>query len=106
MKYKNYEAKIEFDNKANIFHGEVLNINDTVTFQGSSVNELEKEFKKSVKYYLDLCKRNKVEPQKPFSGKFVLRISPEIHQKIFIAAQKAKKSLNSFAGEVLTKALL
>lgn len=56
MKYKNYQAKVEFDEDAKIFHGEVINSNDVITFQGVSLMELEKEFKNSVDYYLDFSK--------------------------------------------------
>jgi predicted HicB family RNase H-like nuclease len=81
MNYKGYIAKVEFDDEAMIFHGEVIGIRDVVTFQGKSVKEIEKAFHDSVDDYLDLCKDRGEELDKPFSGKFVVKISPDIHRK-------------------------
>ena len=94
MNYKGYTAKVEFDDEAMIFHGEVIGIRDVVTFQGRSVEEIKKAFNGSVDDYLDFCKERGEEPDKPFSGKFVVRISPEIHRKVYIAAKKAGQSIN------------
>lgn len=53
MKYKGYIAKVEYDSDAKLFHGEVIGLKDTITFQGTNPEELEREFKKSVDVYLD-----------------------------------------------------
>ncbi len=71
MEYKKYLAKVAFDQDADIFHGEIINIKDVVTFQGQSVKELKKAFKDSVEDYLEFCAELKQEPDKPFSGNFV-----------------------------------
>lgn len=55
MTYKNYIAHVEFDDEAEIFHGEVINTRDVITFQGKSVKELEKEFVNSIEDYLEFC---------------------------------------------------
>lgn len=104
MKYKGYVATITFDDEANIFHGEVANIRDVVTFQGKSVQQLQKAFKDSIEDYLAFCKERGESPDKPFSGNFPLRASPEDHRVFFLAASKEKKSLNSWAVENLRKA--
>jgi len=101
MKYKNYIAIAEFDDEANIFHGEVINIRDVITFQGTSVKELRKTFKDSVEDYLAFCAKRGEEPEKPFSGQFVLRLNPEQHRQIVIAAKREGKSLNTWAKEHL-----
>ena len=62
MIYKNYVAHIEFDDEAKIFHGEVINTRDVITFQGSTVKELKKAFKDSVDDYLEFCKERNEEP--------------------------------------------
>ncbi len=54
MKYKNYEATVKFDEETEIFHGEVINTRDVITFQGTSVEELKKTFEDSVEDYLEL----------------------------------------------------
>jgi len=102
MEYKGYVAKVEFDDEANIFHGEVVNIRDVVTFQGRSVDELRLAFEESVDDYLAFCAERGEEPEKPFSGRFVVRLSPEQHRQISLAAKRAGKSLNAWVIERLT----
>ncbi|MGD0232559.1 MAG: toxin-antitoxin system HicB family antitoxin [Syntrophorhabdales bacterium] len=102
MTYKGYSAKVEFDDEAMIFHGEVIGIRDVVTFQGKTVNELIKAFHDSVDDYLDMCKSRGEEPKKPFSGKFVVRVSPEVHRQIYVAAKKTGQSINAWLNETLS----
>ena len=73
MHYKGYEAVIEFDEEADIFHGEVINLRDVITFQGSSAMELKQAFANSIEDYLAFCAERGEEPDKPFSGQFVVR---------------------------------
>ena len=101
MTYKGYTAHIEFDEEAGFFHGEVIDTKDVITFQGSSVKELNKTFKNSVDDYLEFCKSRGEEPDKPFSGKFVLRLPKSLHRKIYIKAIKNGQSLNNFITESL-----
>ncbi len=103
MSYKGYSAKVEFDDEAMIFHGEVTGIRDVVTFQGKTVNELKKAFHDSVDDYLDMCKSRGEEPEKPFSGKFVVRVSPDVHRKIYMAAKRAGQSINAWLNVTLQK---
>jgi predicted HicB family RNase H-like nuclease len=103
MKYKNYTGHVEYDSDAKIFHGDVLGIKDVVTFQGRTVEEIEQAFKDSIDDYLDLCRERGEEPDKPFSGKFNLRISPELHAKLSIAAQIEGESLNHYISKMLEK---
>ncbi|MEA5515882.1 type II toxin-antitoxin system HicB family antitoxin [Nodularia sp. UHCC 0506] len=101
MKYKGYEAIVEFDDEAEIFHGEIVNIRDVVTFQGDNVKDLKQAFEDSIEDYLDFCRERGEEPEKPFSGKFVVRIKPELHKEISIKARKEGKSLNSLVENAL-----
>ena len=103
MEYKNYQAVIEFDEEAKLFHGEVINTNDMITFQGTSVEELEQSFHDSVDDYLAWCEKLGQEPEKPLSGKFVIRIDPELHRQLSIKAKVNKKSINSLVIEALEK---
>jgi predicted HicB family RNase H-like nuclease len=77
MTSRNYIAHVEFDDEAEIFHGEVMNTRDAITFQGKSVKELKKEFINSIEDYLEFCAEHSENPDKPFSGKFNLRLDPE-----------------------------
>ena len=104
MQYKGYIAQVEFDDEANIFHGGVINIRDTITFQGESVVELKKAFKESVEDYLEFCSKRGEEPDKPFSGRFTIRLSPDQHKKAILAAEKAGKRFDSWVAETLEKA--
>ncbi len=102
MKYKNYIAKVEFDDEANVFHGEIANIRDVVTFQGRSVKELHQAFEDSVDDYLAFCKKRGEDPEKPFSGRLMIRLTPQQHRNIFISAKQTGKSLNAWIAEQLS----
>ena len=101
MKYKGYTAKIEFDDQANVFHGEVLNLRDVITFQGRTVEELRNAFHDSVEDYLDFCAYRNEPPEKPYSGRFVVRLTPSLHRAIATQARLADKSLNAWLQDVL-----
>jgi predicted HicB family RNase H-like nuclease len=101
MQYKGYSANVVFDDENDLFHGEVLGIRDVVTFQGRSAKELRKAFKESVDDYLDFCRKLRQSPEKPASGRFVLRISPELHREICKAAGRAGHSLNAWVTSCL-----
>ena len=103
MTYKRYAGFVEFDEEANIFHGEVINIRDVITFQGSSVKELRKAFMDSVDDYLAFCAKRGEKPEKPFSGKFMVRLKPEDHRQIWVAAKKEGKSLNAWVRDHLIR---
>ncbi len=105
MHYKGYIGHLVFDDEAEIFHGEVINTRDVITFQGKSVEEIKKEFKESVDDYLEFCASRNESPDKPFSGKLSLRLDPEIHQQAYVAARKEKKSLNSWIIDSLIQRL-
>jgi predicted HicB family RNase H-like nuclease len=96
MEHKGYSAKVEFDDEAKILHGEVLGIRDVITFQAASVEELEKEFHASVDDYLAFCEELGEPPEKPMSGNFPVRATPELHSEIAKAAQKEGVSLNAW----------
>jgi len=101
LKYKGYSGDVEYDDAAKIFHGEVLDTKDVITFQGKSVSEIEKSFRESIDDYLELCKERGEESDKPFSGKFVLRIPSELHHKIYLNARRKGKSINNWIIEIL-----
>jgi len=101
MKYMGYEGSISYDDDDEVFHGEVINTKDVITFQGRSVRELKKAFKDSIDDYLAFCAERGEKPEKPFSGNLVIRIDPELHKKLAIQARKKKKSLNALIEERL-----
>jgi predicted HicB family RNase H-like nuclease len=100
-KYKGYIAEVEFDEDAQIFHGEVINIRDVITFQGVSILELQQAFQDSVEDYLEFCASRGEEPEKPFLGKLV-PIKPQ--NRIYLAILKEKRILiNSKWDDILVK---
>ncbi len=101
MEYKGYIAKVAFDDEAGIFHGEVLNLRDVITFQGTTVAKLRKTFRESVDDYLNFCAERNEPPEKPYSGRFVVRIDPSLHKTIATKAKLADKSLNAWLQEIL-----
>ena len=105
LAYKGYQGRFEYDSDADIFHGEVLHLNDVVTFQGRSIDELKQALADSVEDYLLLCREVGKEPERPFSGRFNIRISPELHQKIARKAAEAGVSLNSCVTDELANAV-
>jgi predicted HicB family RNase H-like nuclease len=105
MEFKGYIGRVEFDDEASVFHGEVINMRDVITFQGESVAELKKAFRDSVNDYLAFCKSRGEEPDKPFSGQFVTRIPPELHRQVNLAASLSGKSLNAWVSEQLQSAV-
>jgi predicted HicB family RNase H-like nuclease len=101
MTYKGYRARVDLDEEAGVFHGEVIDTRDVITFQGSSAKELKRAFKDSVDDYLDFCAARGEDPEKPFSGKFLVRLPPEVHREIMTEARRQGKNLNAYVLEKL-----
>ena len=101
MEYKGYFAKVEFDDEAEVFHGEVINLRDVITFEGESVHDLREAFQESVDDYLDFCAKRGEEPERPYSGRFVVRVAPELHKRIAVRAKLEGKSLNAWVQRAL-----
>ena len=101
MEYKGYIGNVEFDDEANIFHGEIINLRDVVTFQGETVKQLRRAFRDSVDDYLEFCAGRGELPEKPYSGKFMVRVEPELHKAVAIHAKMEHKSLNAWVHDAL-----
>jgi predicted HicB family RNase H-like nuclease len=93
MKHKGCLEKVTFDPEAELFHGEIINIRDVITFQGTEVFELRRALKDSVEDYFEFCASRGEEPEPPFSGRLTVPLSPEQHRKVVLAAQRAGKTL-------------
>jgi predicted HicB family RNase H-like nuclease len=105
MTYLGYTARVDFDERDDIFIGRILGTRDTISFHADTVIDLKMEFRRSVDDYLAYCEEKGVSPDKPVSGKLLLRVSPQTHAAALIAAKSAGKSLNQWAGEVLEAAV-
>jgi predicted HicB family RNase H-like nuclease len=104
MTTKGYTARVDFDERDNIFVGRVLGVRDIISFHGETVDQLRGEFESAVQDYLTDCEERGISPERPTSGKLLLRMPPEVHGKALVAAQAAGKSLNQWATEVLQEA--
>jgi predicted HicB family RNase H-like nuclease len=101
ISYKGYIGAVEFDAEAKIFHGEVINTRDVITFQGKAVDELEQAFRDSVDDYVTWCESEGVSPEKPYSGRFNVRLSPELHRELAVTAKRRNLSINRFVEQAI-----
>lgn len=105
MSHKGCTARVEYDERDSLFVGRILGVRSIVGFHGETVTKLSAEFENDVDDYLAECKKKDNQPEKPASGKLLLRIPPEVHGRALVAAQAAGKSLNQWAIEVLQHAV-
>ena len=103
LEYKGYHAVVEYDADDNIFVGEVFGIKDSLNFHGASVDELTRMFHQSIDNYLDLCVKIGKDPDKEFKGSFNVRISPELHRRVALAAAREKISLNQYVKNAINR---
>ncbi|MBL4890950.1 MAG: type II toxin-antitoxin system HicB family antitoxin [Rhizobiaceae bacterium] len=104
LTYKTYSARIEFDADDEIFFGKIAGIRDVVGFHADTVTELKDAFYEAVDDYVATCAEIGKDPQKPYSGKLMLRISPDTHASVALAAELAGKSITKWAEEALGNA--
>jgi len=105
MRWKGYVASIDYDPAIRKFYGIVQNANSVITFYGASVDELEREFAASMNEYFKICAEKGKSPDKPYSGRFNVRLAPHLHGQIAAAAMQEGKSLNQWVAENLTNSL-
>ena len=105
LEYKGYIAKIDFNDDDEYLHGEVINIRDIVTFKGKTSKELKREFKQSIECYIAFCKKKNKDPEKPFSGKFIVRIPPDLHRELYTSAKMHGISLNKYIAMTLENSI-
>jgi predicted HicB family RNase H-like nuclease len=95
LHYKNYSGSLEFSEEDAVFHGRVIGIKDTISFEGDNVADLIQDFHAAVDEYLDFCTENGKEPEKPYKGSFNIRIGEELHRDAAIEAATRGISLNA-----------
>lgn len=104
MTYNGYAARVEYDDEDGIFFGKIAGVRDGVGFHGESVDELRAAFREAVDDYIETCAKVGKEPQKPYSGRMMFRVSPDVHRPAAIAAELKGVSLNQWAEDVIRKA--
>ncbi|MBJ6801382.1 type II toxin-antitoxin system HicB family antitoxin [Geomonas propionica] len=103
MTYKGYAARIEYSDEDACFIGRIAGIKDVIGFHAESVKALRTAFEEAVDDYLATCEKLARAPQKPYSGKVMLRLPPEVHARAAMMAEAHGMSLNQWAAEVLSK---
>jgi predicted HicB family RNase H-like nuclease len=106
LTYKEYQGSFEYDPEADVFHGEVTGLADVITFQGRSIDELKTALADSVEDYLEFCAQEGKAPGKPYSGRFNVRLSPEVHKRIALKASRDGLSLNAWVAKTLLQSTL
>ena len=104
MTYKGYTTSMSFDAEDKIIVGRVLNVDDIIAFHGESVKEFESNFHAAIEDYVAASKKLGSAPEKPASGKVMLRIAPTVHAAALKAAARSGTSLNKWAEGALGKA--
>jgi predicted HicB family RNase H-like nuclease len=104
MTYRGYSAAVDFDPDDEIFFGKIAGIRDGVGFHADTVAELKAAFREAVDDYIETCARIGKSPDKPYSGKVMFRVDPEVHARVAKAAELSGRSLNAWAEEALRKA--
>ena len=105
MEVDGYKAKIEYDPELDQFRGEILGLNGSADFYGKSPARLRKEFKNSLRIFLEVCEEKNIKSTKEFSGKFNLRIPPRLHSDIAARATAEDKSINQWVSEILERSV-
>jgi predicted HicB family RNase H-like nuclease len=103
VKYRGYEAVVRYSDEDETFVGEVINTRDMLIFDGNDVAEVEQSFHAVVDEYLEDCENEGREAEKPFSGRFVMRLDPDLHRALFIQAKHSGQSLNAYVQEKLSQ---
>lgn len=104
MDIKGYKALIAFDPETNLFRGEFIDLNGNADFYAADVKSLHREGEISLKVFLDMCREDGVEPRKNYSGKLMVRLPAELHERAAVSAASKGKSLNAWLAEVVTQA--
>ncbi|SFK02474.1 Predicted nuclease of the RNAse H fold, HicB family [Desulfomicrobium apsheronum] len=104
MKYKGYTARMDFDAEDNILVGKILDIEDVIVFHAESVHEFQTAFHTAIDDYIAACEKLNQKPEKPASGRLMLRINPQVHAAALRKAAHESQSLNKWAEKVIEQA--
>ena len=106
MEINGYRAVVQYDPEIDMFRGEYLGLNGGADFYAKDIDGLRQEGEISLKVFLDMCREDGVEPRKEYSGKFNLRVSPQLHAEIATMATAEGKSLNQWVADILEESLV
>lgn len=101
IQYKGYVGSVEFSEEDSIFYGKVLGIRSLISYEGETAKELLEDFHGAVDDYLETCRAEGKEPEAAFKGSFNIRLTPELHKKLFIYTTAHRMSINKYIEETL-----
>ncbi len=105
MQYKDYYGSVHFDGDDLIFHGKIEFIRALVSYEATDAKGLKKAFEEAIDDYLATCRSQHIEPELPFKGSLNVRLGPELHRRVAIAAEQHHLSINKFIAETLDYAI-
>ncbi|MCK0743590.1 type II toxin-antitoxin system HicB family antitoxin [Chromohalobacter nigrandesensis] len=94
LEHRGYQGSVEFSIEDGVLHGSILHIVDLVTYEAETLPALNEAFIESVEDYLETCAEEEVDPDKPFRGTFNVRLGPDLHKSLALAASRQGLSLN------------
>jgi predicted HicB family RNase H-like nuclease len=103
LTYKNYNGTVEYSKEDKCLFGKVVGIKSLLSYEGNSIQELEKDFQTVIDEYLADCKERNVQAEQPYKGTFNVRISPELHRTIAVYAMEHGETLNAAVEEAICK---
>ena len=103
LHYKDYYGTIEASLEDNVLYGKVVGIKGLLSYEGTTLAELEKDFKGVVDEYLNDCQRRGIKPQVSYKGDFNVRVTPKLHRDLVVYADQRDESLNSVVREAIEK---
>ena len=101
IQYKGYIGSVEFSEEDGIFYGKVMGIRSLISYEGENARELLDDFHGAIDEYLEICKAEGKEPETAFKGSFNIRLSQELHKKLFIYTTAHQMSMNKYIEETL-----
>ena len=105
LNYKEFIGSVHFSADDKVFYGKVEGINDLITFEGETVNELTDAFHYVVDEHIKDCELNNTAPEKSYKGSFNVRLTPDLHRRIAVSAKIHGESINKFVSDVLNKSV-
>ena len=105
MHYKGYYGSVHFDDEELVFHGKIEFIRALVTYEATDAHGLRKAFEESINDYLDICRHQKIKPELPFKGSLNVRLGPELHRRVALAAEQNHSTINKFIVQTLDQAM-
>lgn len=106
LTYKNFIGSVHFSAEDEVFFGKIEGIDDLISFEGTTVSELQQAFHEAVEDYIELCREAGKQALKSYKGSFNVRVSPEIHKKAVRRATLQGISLNQFVQKALEREII